>query len=45
MLCEVSLHLVLSLSFMLNQLLADTKEAAISLQKQVKDFKITNIPG
>jgi hypothetical protein len=30
---------------MLNQLLADTEEAAISLQKRVKDFKITNIPG
>jgi hypothetical protein len=30
---------------MLNQLLEDTKEAAMSLKKRVKDFKITNIPG
>jgi hypothetical protein len=30
---------------MLNQLLADTEEAAASLQKRVKDFKISNIEG
>jgi hypothetical protein len=29
----------------LNQLLVDTKEAAASLQKHVKDFKICNIKG
>jgi hypothetical protein len=28
---------------MMNQLLADTKEAALSLQKRVKEFKISNI--
>jgi hypothetical protein len=30
---------------MSNQLLADTEEAAASLQKQVKGFKISNIEG
>jgi hypothetical protein len=30
---------------MLNQLLVDTEEAAASLQKCVKDFKISNIEG
>jgi hypothetical protein len=30
---------------MLNQLLADTEEAASSLQKRVKEFKISNVEG